>query len=187
MAATFTLAACAEMLWRDRPMEWRARRLTELGFHVGLWNWPDHDLAMLEKSGATFSIMNGYLGAGLPTTRAPPKLLRRRARRSRSASGSVSPTQPARHRPGRRRPADRALRERHRRDVAQGARHAEPHRRPRRGGGRDVHAGEPQPAVDHPGVPVRRAEDTLALVSVVNRPQLRSISTSIMRRSARGI
>lgn len=61
MDQPFTLAACAEMLWQDRPMEWRARRLTELGFGVGLWNWPDHDLAALERSGATFTIMNGYL------------------------------------------------------------------------------------------------------------------------------
>lgn len=57
----FTLAACAEMLWRDKPIEWRCARLNELGFEVGLWNWPDHDLQKLEKSGATFSIMNGYL------------------------------------------------------------------------------------------------------------------------------
>lgn len=61
MAHSFQLAACAEMLWRDRPIEWRAARLHEMGFQVGLWNWPAHDLAKLEKSGATFSIMNGYL------------------------------------------------------------------------------------------------------------------------------
>jgi hydroxypyruvate isomerase len=58
---TFELAACAEMLWRDRPIAWRASRLNEMGFGVGLWNWPAHDLAALERSGATFTIMNGYL------------------------------------------------------------------------------------------------------------------------------
>ena len=42
---TFQLAACAEMLWRDKPMQWRVKRLTEMGFQVGLWNWPEHDLA----------------------------------------------------------------------------------------------------------------------------------------------
>ncbi len=57
----FTLAACAEMLWRDRPIEWRCSRLAEMGFQVGFWNWLDHDLTKLEASGATFSIMNGYL------------------------------------------------------------------------------------------------------------------------------
>lgn len=32
-----------------------------MGFEVGLWNWPAHDLGKLEASGARFSIMNGYL------------------------------------------------------------------------------------------------------------------------------
>lgn len=49
------------MLWRDKPIDWRASCLKEMGFGVGLWNWPDHDLARLERTGATFTIMNGYL------------------------------------------------------------------------------------------------------------------------------
>lgn len=60
-APPFALAACAEMLWRDRPIAWRASRLHEMGFGVGLWNWSDHDLAALERTGASFTIMNGYL------------------------------------------------------------------------------------------------------------------------------
>ena len=72
----FQLAACAEMLWRDKPMEWRVKRLTELGFQVGLWNWPEHDLAMLETSGATFSIMNGYLRGRLCDDEGAAELLR---------------------------------------------------------------------------------------------------------------
>ncbi|GHC59951.1 TIM barrel protein [Neogemmobacter tilapiae] len=58
---TFPLAACAEMIWRDRPIDWRAARLKDMGFGVGLWNWPDHDIAALQRTGATFTIMNGYL------------------------------------------------------------------------------------------------------------------------------
>ncbi|MCT4333060.1 TIM barrel protein [Paracoccus sp. YLB-12] len=61
MTQPFQLAACAEMLWRDRPIEWRAARLTEMGLGVGLWNWPDHDLSKLQAVGATYTIMNGYL------------------------------------------------------------------------------------------------------------------------------
>jgi hydroxypyruvate isomerase len=61
MTSPFKLAACAEMLWPEKPIDWRASRLKEMGFGVGLWNWPDHDLAKLEKTGATFTIMNGYL------------------------------------------------------------------------------------------------------------------------------
>ncbi|NNE87477.1 MAG: TIM barrel protein [Silicimonas sp.] len=58
---SFQLAACAEMLWQDKPIAWRASRLKEMGFGVGLWNWPEWDLEALEKTGATFTIMNGYL------------------------------------------------------------------------------------------------------------------------------
>ena len=61
MSFQFDLAACAEMLWQDRPIEWRASKLKEMGFGVGLWNWPDHDMDALEKTGANFTIMNGYL------------------------------------------------------------------------------------------------------------------------------
>ncbi|TQS69915.1 TIM barrel protein [Rhodobacteraceae bacterium] len=61
MPQPFQLAACAEMLWRDKPIEWRAARLKERGLGVGLWNWPDHDLDKLERAGAHYTIMNGYL------------------------------------------------------------------------------------------------------------------------------
>lgn len=61
MTQPFQLAACAEMLWQGKPIEWRAARLTEMGFGVGLWNWPDHDIAKLEAVGANYTIMNGYL------------------------------------------------------------------------------------------------------------------------------
>ncbi|SMX27956.1 Hydroxypyruvate isomerase [Pelagimonas phthalicica] len=61
MTQPFQLAACAEMLWQDKPIAWRAARLTEMGFGVGLWNWPDHDIAKLEAVGANYTIMNGYL------------------------------------------------------------------------------------------------------------------------------
>ena len=61
MTQPFKLAACAEMLWPEKPIEWRAQRLKEMGLGVGLWNWPDHDLQKLEATGANFTIMNGYL------------------------------------------------------------------------------------------------------------------------------
>lgn len=61
MSGPFQLAACAEMLWPEKPIDWRSARLNDLGFGVGLWNWPDHDIDKLAKTGATFTIMNGYL------------------------------------------------------------------------------------------------------------------------------
>jgi len=76
MTTPFKLAACAEMLWRDKPIDWRASRLKEMGFGVGLWNWPDHDLAALEKTGATFTIMNGYLEGRLADAEGADLLLK---------------------------------------------------------------------------------------------------------------
>ncbi len=73
---SFALAACAEMLWTDKPIEWRASRLKEMGFGVGLWNWPAHDLAKLEKTGANFTIMNGYLQGRLADDEGADMLLK---------------------------------------------------------------------------------------------------------------
>ncbi len=72
----FQLAACAEMLWPDRPIDWRAARLHELGLGVGLWNWPAHDLGKLEAVGATYTIMNGYLEGRLADDEGAEMLLR---------------------------------------------------------------------------------------------------------------
>ncbi len=76
MSQPFQLAACAEMLWLNKPMDWRAARLTEMGFGVGLWNWPDLDLAKLEVVGANFTIMNGYLEGRLADDEGAEMLLR---------------------------------------------------------------------------------------------------------------
>lgn len=75
MSRPFQLAACAEMLWPDRPIDWRAARLTEMGLGVGLWNWPAHDLGKLEAVGATYTIMNGYLEGRLADAEGAAMLL----------------------------------------------------------------------------------------------------------------
>jgi len=76
MKNTFQLAACAETLWQDKPIEWRAARLTELEFGVGLWNWPEHDLNKLESVGANYTIMNGYLEGRLADNEGADLLLK---------------------------------------------------------------------------------------------------------------
>ncbi|MEL6964260.1 MAG: hydroxypyruvate isomerase, partial [Pseudomonadota bacterium] len=76
MMTPFTLAVCAEMIWQDRPIDWRCARLAEMGFEVGLWNWPDHDLSKLQRSGARFSIMNGYVTGRLADDDGADDLLR---------------------------------------------------------------------------------------------------------------
>lgn len=75
MSQPFQFSACAEMLWPDRPIEWRAARLTEMGLGVGLWNWPAHDLDKLCAVGANYTIMNGYLEGRLADDEGAGRLL----------------------------------------------------------------------------------------------------------------
>lgn len=170
----FQLAACAEMLWRDQPMQWRVKRLTELGFGVGLWNWPDHDLNMLEKSGANFTIMNGYLRGRLSDDEGAAELLKTAyetaqvgkrlgvARLNLHGTGLGEgglPVTPC--------------------EVVTGSMWLKAYETLRR----IADLGEKESVtftlenlnlpVDHPGVPFGRAEDTFALVSAVNHPHLR--------------
>lgn len=170
---TFPLAACAEMLWRDKPIEWRCSRLKELGFGVGLWNWPQLDLAKLVATGARFSIMNGFLRGGLTDDDGAAELLAT-ARESAQVGKRLGvarlnllgtalgnggrPVQPV--------------------SVVSGAMWLK---------ARDTLCRVVDIAceedvvftlenlnllVDHPGVPLARAKDVLALVSSINHPRL---------------
>ncbi|SES22257.1 hydroxypyruvate isomerase [Tranquillimonas rosea] len=169
----FTLAACAEMLWRDRPIEWRCAQLDEMGFEVGLWNWVDHDLAKLEASGARFSIMNGYLEGRLADDAGAEALLAS-ARETAEVGKRLGVARLNLHGTGlgdggRPKLAEVAtpLKWVKARDTLH----------------RICDLGEELgvtftlenlnlPA-DHAGVPFARAEETLALVAAVDRPQLR--------------
>lgn len=169
----FQLAACAEMLWLEQPIEWRCSKLNEMGFQVGLWNWIDHDLNKLEASGATFSIMNGYLDGRLADDEGADLLLAS-ARETALVGKRLGVARLNLHgtglgEGGRPKLAEistpskwvKALETLNRVcDLAEEL---------------DVvftleNLNLP---VDHAGVPFARAEETLALVSAVNRPQLR--------------
>ena len=171
---TFPLAACAEMLWRDKPMDWRCCRLKELGFGVGLWNWPHLDLAKLEATGASFSIMNGFLRGGLTDDDGAAELLATaretavvgkrlgvaRLNLLGTALGDGGlPVRPV--------------------QVVTGAMWL----KARETLGRVVDLADELEVtftlenlnlvVDHPGVPLARADDVLALVSSINHPRLK--------------
>lgn len=174
MTKIFELAACAEMLWRDRPIEWRCRKLTEMGFQVGLWNWPDHDLAKLESSGATFSIMNGYVTGRLADAEGADELLRS-ARETAQVGKRLGVARLNLHGTGLGegglpiRPSD----------VVTGAMWL----KARETLSRIAEMAEQEQVtftlenlnlpVDHPGTPFGRAEDTIALVASVDHPRLR--------------
>lgn len=170
----FTLATCAEMIWQDQPIEWRCSRLKEMGFQVGLWNWPDHDLTKLEASGATFSIMNGYLTGRLADDEGADELLRS-ARETAQVGKRLGVARLNLHGTG----------------LGEGGLPVQPCEvvtGPMWLKARDTLARIADMAeeegvtftlenlnlpVDHPGTPFGRAEDTLALVSSVNHPRVR--------------
>lgn len=174
MNTPFVLAACAEMLWNDRPLSWRLARLTEMGFEVGLWNWPNHDLAMLEKSGARFSSMTGYLRGRLADDEGAAELLATAAE-SIAVGKRLNVARLNLHGTGL---GDRGLPVTpcetvtgamwlKARDTLQRiADLAEKH-------GVTFMIENLNLPVDHPGVPFARAEDTLALVSSIDRPGLK--------------
>ena len=171
--SNFPLAACAEMLWRDKPIEWRASRLKEMGFGVGLWNWPAHDIAALERTGATFTIMNGYLEGRLTDADGCAMLLASAKETAKVGKrlgvhrlnlhgtglgdmgipipqhGAFSPGMEQRARDTLHRICDLA--------EAEG----------------QVYTLENLNPIDHPGCPFGSTAAVLSLVSAVNRPQLR--------------
>ena len=173
MAASFPLAACAEMLWTDRPIEWRCARLAEMGFEVGLWNWADHDVGKLAASGARFSIMNGYLEGRLSDDEGADALLAS-AREAAEVGRRLGVARLNLHGTGLG-PGGRPLLA----ELATPAKWVKArdtlHRICDLGAElgvvftlENLNAG-----VDHAGVPFAQAEDTLALVSAVDRPELR--------------
>ncbi len=173
MNTTFQLAACAEMLWRDRPIEWRCARLKDLGFGVGLWNWPEHDLAKLEATGADFTIMNGFLRGHLTDDAGAAELLKT-ARETVQVGKRLGVARLNLHGTGL---GDRGLPVQPI-EVVTGAMWL----KARDTLCRVVDLAEEEGVVftlenlnllvNHPGVPFGRAEDTLALVSSVSHPRL---------------
>lgn len=174
MTGPFTLAACAEMLWLEKPMEWRLRRLTDLGFQAGIWNWQAHDLAMLEKSGAVFSSMTGYIRGRLADEEGAEELVAT-ARQSIEVGKRLNvarlnlhgtglgegglPVTPCEVVTG---PMWLRARDTLNRIADLGAEH-----------GVMFMIENLNLSVDHPGVPFARIEDTLALVSSIDKSELR--------------
>jgi hydroxypyruvate isomerase len=72
----FTLAACAEMVFTDRPFEERVRRIHDQGFAVEIWDWTAKDLDALAATGARFTSMTGYVEGDLVEPEGARALLR---------------------------------------------------------------------------------------------------------------
>ncbi|WP_133916872.1 TIM barrel protein [Streptomyces sp. NBC_00582] len=171
----FTLAVCAEMVFRDLPVDERARRIHDAGFQVEIWDWTRHDLDALARTPAEFSSMTGYIRGNLTDPDGVAELLRT-ARESIDAAeqlgcprlnlhgtgldGEGLPVVPVKGEPTEAMWA--AARETLGRVAELGER-----------AGVVFCLENLNTAVDHPGVPFAKAADTLALVAAVDRPGLR--------------
>jgi hydroxypyruvate isomerase len=170
----FRLAVCAEMVFLDQPFAERVRRIDDLGFEVEMWNWSSKQIDDLARTGATFSSMTGYLTGALADPSGAEELLRS-AQLSLEVADRLNCPRLNIHGTGlndRGLPvvpvevvtppmwlaAARTLT----RLAALGER-----------AGRVFTLENLNTAVDHPGTPFAKADDTLALVAAVDSPHLR--------------
>jgi hydroxypyruvate isomerase len=163
------LAVCSEMVFTDVPLIDRVRRIDELGFAVEIWSWHDKDLDALAATGARFSSMTGYL---IDPARADEVV--RTAELSVKAAETLGVPRLNLH------TAElvdgKAARPRQR---ATGEMWLTAQRALERIGELGATAGVTfcvenlNTIVDHPGVPLARAKDTLALIEGVGHPNVK--------------
>ncbi|MGO2240904.1 MAG: TIM barrel protein [Halomonas sp.] len=173
-SSPFTLAVCAEMVFRDLPMLERIQRINELGFQVEIWDWTKHDIEALATSGARFSSMTGYVTGTLADAAGADEMLRTAAESVEVAKrlgiprlnlhgtgldGEGLPVQPCQQMTG-------AMWLKARDTLNRLADLGEQH-------GVTFVLENLNTEVDHPSVPFARLEDVLALVESVDRPGLR--------------
>ena len=169
----FELAVCSEMVFTDLPILDRIRRIHGLGFAVEIWSWHDKDLEALAATGARFTSMTGYLHGDLIDPATADEVVRT-AELSIKAAETLGVTRLNLH------TAElvdgKAARPRFRAD---GEMWATALRTLARIGELGAAAGVTfcvenlNTIVDHPGVPLARAKDTLALVEGVGHPNVK--------------
>jgi hydroxypyruvate isomerase len=169
----FELAVCSEMVWTELPLIDRVRRIDAMGFAVEIWSWHDKDLQALANTGARFSSMTGYLHGDLIDPDTADEVVRT-AELSIKAAETLGVPRLNLH------TAElvdgKAARPRHR---ATGEMWLSALRTLERIGELGANAGvifcleNLNTIVDHPGVPLARAKDTLALVKAVAHPNVR--------------
>lgn len=173
-SSPFTLAVCAEMVFRSQPILERVKRITGLGFQVELWDWTKHDIDALAKSGATFSSMTGYVTGTLADDAGADELIAT-ARSSIPIAKKLNCPRLNLHGTGLDGQGLPVVKS----DGATGAMWL----KARDTLHRIADLGEAEgvtfvlenlnEAVDHPKTPFAKADDTIALVAAVNRQSLR--------------
>ncbi|MCW2131525.1 TIM barrel protein [Arthrobacter sp. VKM Ac-2550] len=167
------LAVCAEMVFLDLPIEERVRRIADAGFDVELWDTRKHDVEQLVATGAKFSSMTGYSAGSVIDPDTAPDVLRTAAELIPTAlelGVSRMVVHPAELINGQAaRPAFRATGQmwltglRTLEKLGElGAEH-----------GVTFALENLNTIIDHPGIPLARAKDTLALVEAIKHPNVK--------------
>ena len=170
----FQLAVCSEMVFTELPILERVRRIHDMGFAVEIWSWHDKDLAALAETGATFTSMTGYLHGDLIDPATADEVVRT-AELSIKAAEILGVSRLNLH------TAEldgegKAVRPRQR---ATGEMWATALRTLERIGDLGAEAGVQfcvenlNTIVDHPGIPLARAKDTLALIEGLAHPNVK--------------
>lgn len=170
----FKLAVSAEMLFLDLPFVERVQRIHALGLSVEIWNWTTKDIAALAATGADFTSMTGYIAGNLTEPEGVASLLDS-ARESlhiaeqldcpslnlhgTGLDGKGLPVHPVEHVSGRM--------------WLSACKTLEKIARLGEDAGKVFLLENLNTAVDHPGTPFARAEDTLALIEAVDSPYLK--------------
>ena len=169
----FPLAVSAEMVLLDLPFEERVHRISDLGFAMEMWSWQDKDIKALANSGATFSSMTGYVHGNIVESDAA-KVLLKTAEQTLDVAAELGCRRLVVH------PAElvegKAAKPMFRvsgemwltaqRTLEQLAELGER-------AGVTYCLENLNTMLDHPGVPLARAKDTLALVEAVDSPHVR--------------
>ena len=173
MSQEFPLAVCAEMVFLDLAFEERVHRIDELGFAVEIWFSQGKDIKALRATGATFSSMAGYLHGNLVEPDAANTFLKTAEQTLDVAHELGCPrlvVHPAELVEGKAaKPMFRVSGEMWLTALRTLERLAELGER----AGVVYCLENLNTVVDHPGVPLARAKDTLALVEAVDSPHVR--------------
>ncbi|MFI5511185.1 TIM barrel protein [Mycobacterium sp. NPDC051804] len=170
----FELAVCSEMVFTELPLLERVRRIHDLGFAVEIWSWHDKDLAALASTGARFTSMKGYLHGDLIDPATADDVVRT-AELSIKAAETLGVSRLNLH-TAELDGGGNAVRPRQR---ATGDMWPTALRTLERIGDLGADAGVQfcvenlNTIVDHPGIPLARAKDTLALIEGVAHPNVK--------------
>ena len=171
---SFRLAVCAEMVYGDLPLIERVRRIHGQGFDVEVWDTRGLDVPALAATGARFSSMSGYFGGSLIDPATADEVV--------ASAEKLIPTalelgvermvvHPAELGEGGRavRPVQRSTGEMWLtglRTLERLALLGEKH-------GLTFALENLNTILDHPGIPLARAKDTMVLVAAVGHPNVR--------------